>query len=539
MSASTTVRSLSRRQLVVTMGGVLLAMFLSSLDQTVVGTAMPRIISDLGGFSQYTWVTTAYLITSTVAMPVSGKLIDMYGRKPLYVAGIIIFLLGSLFCGLSNTMTAIIIWRGLQGIGAGIIMANSFTVVGDLFPPSDRGKYQGIMSGTFGLSAIIGPGLGGFLTDALSWHWVFFINIPLGVAALWVFLFPFPDIRSNESKAGRVDYPGVITLVVAVVSLMLALSMGGVRYPWLSPTIISTLAFSVAMGFLFVFIETRAAEPIIPMWLFKNRIVWVSQAAIFFTSFGTFASIIFIPLFFQGVKGLSATASGGYLTPMLLGMVGGSITAGQVLSRTNGHYRIQGIVGLTIMGAGMALLSTMRVDTSVSLALAYMVITGVGIGSTMPLYSIAVQNAVPYKVLGVATSSTSFFRSIGATVGLAVFGSIMNNRFAAEFVKELPGGIRISLSPEQLEYLSQNPQALVSDQAQAKLKEMFDSLGPQGSGILEQVTGVMRRALDTAISEVFLIGLGGVVIAFVLNFFIKEIPLSKKHPRDDVSQAPE
>ncbi|MBI4331980.1 MAG: MFS transporter [Chloroflexi bacterium] len=522
-------RLLSKRQLRVTLGGVLLAMFLASLDQTVVGTAMPRIISDLGGFSHYTWVTTSYLIASTVAMPISGKLIDSYGRKPVYVTGLVIFLIGSLLSGLSNSMMAIVVWRGVQGIGAGVIMTSSFTIVADLFPPSERGKYQGIMSGTFGLSSVIGPGLGGFLTDSLSWHWVFFINIPLGILILVLFVFLFPDFSRAYSKRGKTDYWGAVVLVLAVVPAMLALSWGGVSYPWLSTPIISTFAFSAAMTVWFIAIERRTEDAIIPLSLFRHPVVVVSELIVFFTSFGMFASIVFIPLFFQGVQGLSATASGSFLTPMLLGMVGGSIVSGQLLSRTSGHYRIQGVVGLLTMAAGLWLLSSMNAATSQARAVVYMVITGTGIGATMPLYVIAIQNVVPHKIVGAATASTSFIRSVGASIGLAIFGSVLTNRFAGGFIAGLPPNVRAVVPEGQLEFLSRNPQALVNAEAQDQLRDMFGSLGSRGPAVFEQTMQVMRRSLDSAISGVFLIGMLAVLVAFVLNLFLKEIPLRKEN----------
>lgn len=522
------LRSLPRRQVMLTFAGVMLAMFLGSLDQTVVGTAMPRIISDLGGFSHYTWVTTAYIISSAVVIPITGKLTDMYGRKPFYIAGLIIFILSSFLCGFSSTMTQIIAWRGVQGIGAGIMMANAFTVIGDLFPPAERGKYQGLISGVFGISSVIGPTLGGFITDNISWHWVFFINIPLGILVILLFILFFPNFRPDTLKH-RIDYPGVMTLILTVVPAMLALSWGGVDYPWLSLTIIGMFAFSAVMGILFVWIESRSSEPIIPLWLFKNRIVAISELIAFFTAFGMFGSIMFIPLFFQGVMGATATTSGSFLTPMMLGMVAGGFISGQFLSRTGGHYRIQGTIGIAIMALGMALLSRMTTETSYATAVLNMVLTGLGLGITMPLYVIAVQNTVSYNVLGTATSSIAFSRSIGGSVGLAIFGSVMNNRFASEFISGIPPAIKTVVPQQLLSSLAHNPQAIVSPEAQNQLKEMLNHLGPQGAVLFEQVLQSLRQAMASALSHVFLIALFIVILAFILNLFIKEVPLRKQH----------
>jgi EmrB/QacA subfamily drug resistance transporter len=531
------IRALPKRQVYITFGGVMLAMFLSSLDQTIVGTAMPRIISDLGGFTQYTWVTIAYMIASTVAVPITGKLIDMYGRKTLYLVGIGIFVLGSLLSGLSQTMTQIIAFRGFQGIGAGIMMAIAFTVIGDLFPPSERGKYQGMISAVFGLSSIVGPALGGFLTDSLSWHWVFFVNIPLGILIIVLFILFFPDIRPQGSKHG-VDYWGVTTLILAVVPAMLALSWGGVDYPWLSVQIIGTFAFSIIMAVVFVIIEKRSKNPIIPLSLFRNKIVSISEIVVFLTAIGMFGTIIFVPLFFQGVMGMSATASGGFITPMMLGMVLGSFISGQILSRAGGHYRIQGAVGIAIMAVGMFLLSTMTLDTGYFAVVVNVVITGFGLGVTIPLYVIAVQNTVSYEVLGVATSSVAFFRSIGGSVGLAIFGSVINNRFAASFTSALSPSAKAMIPPQQLEFLVHNPQALVSVEAQTQLKQMFSMFGAQGTALFDQVLQVLRQALDFALTEVFLVGVGVLGAAFIVNLFIKEIPLRKQHVITESKTSP-
>ena len=319
------------------------------------------------------------------------------------------------------------------------------------------------------------------------------------------------------------------TLVLAVVTTMLALTWGGVEYPWLSTEIIGMFAFAAVMIVLFVLIERRAAEPIIPMWIFKNRIISLSTFIIFITGFGMFGGIVFIPLYFQGVLGQSATASGSFLTPMMLGMVAGSTISGQLLSRAGGHYKLQGIAGLGIMALGMLLLSLMSAETSNARAVANIVVTGVGLGVTMPLYIIAIQNAVPYSVLGIAASSTAFFRSIGGAFGLAIFGSVMNNRFASELIDGLPAQAKEIIPPQVLDSLIHNPQALLSADAQAQLRNIFETLGPQGAALFQQVFETLKTALNSAITQVFLIGFIIVLIAWGANFFLKEIPLRKQH----------
>jgi EmrB/QacA subfamily drug resistance transporter len=517
-------QSLNRSQVLVTLGGVMLAMFLGSLDQTVVGTAMPRIIADLGGFDRYTWVTTAYLMTSTSVLPIVGRLTDMYGRKWFYIAGIAIFLLGSALAGLSQTLTQLIIIRGFQGIGGGIMIANAFIVIGDLFPPSERGKYQGLITAVFGLSSIVGPIVGGFITDNLSWHWIFYINIPLGIPVIMAFIRFFPDIRPTRVKH-RIDYTGMMVLVVCVVSLVLGLSWGGVQYEWASPQVIGVLSIAAVMVMVFILVESRAAEPIMPLSMFGNGVATLSMIAMFFLGMGMFGAIIFIPLFFQGVLGLSATSSGSFLTPMMLGLVVASTLSGQALSRLGGHYRIQGLIGLVIMAVGMFLLSRMTVDTSRGEAILNIVVMGIGLGVAMPLFIIAVQNAVPYRIMGIATSSLQFFRAIGATVGLALFGSIMASRFVSNAEELVPPGI----PPGMLSELTHNPEALMNPDALDELRDALSELGPQGLQVADQVVHALREALAMSISDVFVIGLAAVGVAFVVTLFLKEVPLKRSH----------
>jgi predicted MFS family arabinose efflux permease len=321
----------------------------------------------------------------------------------------------------------------------------------------------------------------------------------------------------------------VIFLTLAVVPTMLALSWAGVDYAWISPQVIGMFVFSVVMIAVFLFIEARSEEPIIPLWIFKNRIVSVSLVVIFITGFGMFSAIIFVPLFFQGVLGASATASGSFLTPMMLGMVAGSIISGQILARTGGHYRIQGIFGLALMALGMGLLSTMTTETNYSTAVINIILVGFGLGNTTPIYIIAVQNAVPYSVMGVATSSTAFFRQIGGAFGLAIFGSTMNNRFASQFIEGLSAEAKDIISPEPLNTLAHNPQALLSTEAESELRSIFDNVGVHGAALFEQVIESLKSALSSAVTQVFLISFAIIIVAWIVNLFVKEIPLRKQN----------
>jgi EmrB/QacA subfamily drug resistance transporter len=511
--------NLDRRQVFITLAGVMLAMFLSSLDQTIVGTALPQIIADLKGFEHYTWVATAYLLTSTAMMPIVGRLTDMYGRKWFYIAGIIIFLLGSALCGLSQNMNQLILFRGFQGIGAGVMMANAFIVIGDLFPPSERGKYQGLIMAVFGLSSIIGPLLGGFITDHISWHWIFYVNLPLGIPVIAAFIRFFPSIRPVRVKH-QLDYLGMAALVLCVTPLIMGLSWGGV-YEWGSPHVIGSLVASAVMLGVFLVTEARAAEPIMPLGMFRNRVVSVAMAARFGIGVGMFGVIIFIPLFFQFVLGQSATNSGIILMPMMLGMVVASTLSGQIVSRFGGHYRIPAILGLAIMSVGMYLMSRMTPDTTYNRALFNTAVTGLGMGMALPQFVIAVQNAVPYPIMGVATSSVQFFQSIGQAVGLAVFGSIMANRFASnvmgnDFIVDL------HLSQDALSKLTANPEALMDPSALSGFQALpgFDA---------EQFLHAIKVCLTGAITDVFFIGTIVVAAAFVVTLFLKEVPLRRSH----------
>lgn len=522
--------ALDRSRVFVTLGGVMLAMFLGSLDQTVVGTAMPRIIADLGGFDRYTWVTTAYLMTSTSVLPIVGRLTDIYGRKWFYIAGIIIFLIGSALSGLSQTLNQLIVFRAFQGIGGGIMVANAFIVIGDLFPPSERGKYQGLVTAVFGLSSIVGPILGGFITDNLSWHWIFYINLPLGIPVIAAFVRYFPNIRPRRAKH-ELDYLGMVILVLCVISLILGLSWGGVQYEWASAQVVGALAIAAILAIAFIGIESRAAEPIMPLSMFTNSVSTISMIALFFVGMGLFGGIIFIPLFFQGVLGLSATSSGSFLTPMMLGLVVASTLSGQALSRLGGHYRIQGLIGLFVMGIGIYLLSRLSVDSSRGQAILSIVITGLGVGASLPLYVIAVQNAVPYRIMGIATSSVQFFRAIGATVGLALFGSIMTSRFTSNAEELMPSGIPPHITTE----LAHNPESLMDPNALSRLQEELSRLGPDGLRTAEQLVHALREALAISISDVFLIALAAVGVAFVATVFLKEVPLKRSHGRAEPS----
>ena len=506
------------------MAGVMLAIFLASLDQTIVSTAMPRIITDLGGLDRFTWVVTAYLVASTTAVPIVGKLSDIHGRKSFYIAGIAVFLTGSVLAGQSQTMNQLIAFRAIQGLGGGVMMAIALVSIADLFPPSERGKYQGIVAAVFGLSSIIGPTLGGFITDTLSWHWIFYINLPLGVPIIAVFIRWFPNVRPPRSER-HIDFTGMALLVLAVVPLLVGLSWGGVQYGWASPQVISALSVSAAAAVALIFVELRVADPIMPLSIYRDRVVSVSLLVIFLTGFGMFGGTLFIPLFFQGVLGASATSSGSFLTPMMLGIVVGAASSGQALSRFGGHYRLQGLVALSIMGAGMLWISLMSHETSYARATLNIVVMGFGLGMTFPVYTIAVQNAVSHDVVGAATSATQFYRSIGGTLGLAVLGSVMTNRFVAAIDGAIPESVTSAVSPEIIARLKDNPQALINPDATAALEASLSRLGPDGAATAQRLLQALRESLASAIGDVFAVALAVLVLAFAATLLLRELPL--------------
>jgi EmrB/QacA subfamily drug resistance transporter len=359
--------SLPKRQVVAAMGGAMLSMLLGSMAMTITSTAMPRIITDLGGFAQYTWVFTSYIITESIALPLTGKLSDMYGRKWFLVAGMGIFTLGSFLCGISQNMTQLIIFRGFQGIGFGAMAALGFIVIADIFPPEERGKYSGLMASVMGVSNLIGPTIGGYLTDAFSWRWCFFVIIPIGIIIVGLFIFMFPKLQTNQEKH-RVDYAGVAVMSLAVTALVLALNWGGADYAWNSPVILGLLVFTTAMFVAFYLVEKRAREPIIPMDLFRNRVVLISSIVSFFIGASFFPAINFIPLYFQGVLGTSATQSGGFITPMMLSSAIASVICGWLLSRL-GRYRFLSTLGFVIAALGYFLLFRMTTGTSYGTAI--------------------------------------------------------------------------------------------------------------------------------------------------------------------------
>ena len=428
--------ALHGRRLWLVLGALMLGMLLAALDQTIVATALPTIVGELGGASHLSWIVTAYLLASTASTPLWGKLGDMYGRKRFFQAAIVIFLVGSALSGLSESMGELIAFRALQGIGGGGLMIGAQTIVGDVVAPANRGRYQGLFGAVFGVTSVLGPLAGGLLVDHASWRWVFYINLPLGVVALLVTGAFLPTMQRRVSHV--IDYLGAALVAAGTTSLVLMTSLGGTTYEWASPQIVILGVAGVVLLALFVAVERRAEEPILPLRLFTNRVFGVSSALGFVVGFAMFGAITFLPLYLQVVKGIDPTVSGLALLPLMVGLLLTSVSSGQLISRT-GHYKVFPIVGTALMTIGLLLLSRLEPDTSSLDVSLYMFVFGMGLGSVMQVTVIATQNAVDYKDLGVATSGVTYFRSMGGSFGTAIFGSIFANSLSANIAHYLGG----------------------------------------------------------------------------------------------------
>jgi EmrB/QacA subfamily drug resistance transporter len=457
-SAELSIPVLSHRRVLIIIGALLLGMFLAALDQTIVATALPTIVADLHGASHLSWIVVAYLLAATVSTPLWGKLGDQYGRKFFFQAAIVIFLCGSALSGLSQSMTELIAFRAIQGLGGGGLMVGAQAIVGDVVSPRERGRYQGLFGAVFGVASIIGPLLGGIFVEQLSWHWIFYINIPIGAVALAVVAIQVPG---NLGRVHHViDYLGTAVLVLSASCLVLFTSLGGTTYPWGSPTIVALGVAGAILVVVFTVVERRATEPVLPLHLFSIRAFAVVSVVGFIVGFAMFGAITYLPVFFQIVHGQSPTASGLRLLPLLVGLVLFSTASGVIISKT-GRYRVFPIAGTALITVGLLLLSRMGIGTSLTVAALYMFVLGMGLGCVMQVLVLIAQNAVPYSELGVATSGATFFRSIGGSFGAAIFGAIFSNVLVGNLVRhlgtaKLPTGLSSSsVTPAILDRLPQ------------------------------------------------------------------------------------
>jgi len=487
---------LGHRQILIAFSGLVLAMLLAALDSTIVSTALPTIVSELGGLEHLAWVVTGYLLAQTIVTPIYGKLGDLYGRKIVLQSAIVLFLVGSALCGLSQNMTQLILFRAVQGLGGGGLVVTTQAVVGDIVPPRDRGRYQGIFGAVFGLASIAGPLLGGYFTTHLSWRWIFYVNLPVGIAALGVLAATLPSISRRATRA--IDYVGAALLAVILSSITLVSDLGGTAYPWSSALMLGLIATSIVSLGLFVFVEGKIAEPVLPLHLFRQQTFVITSAVGLIVGFALFGSVTYFPLFLQVVKGVSPTGSGLEMIPMMGGMLVTSIGSGQLISRT-GRYKIFPVLGTATMTVGLLLLSRLTPQSSQATASLLMLVLGVGLGMVMQVLVIAVQNDVDYADLGVATSGATLFRLIGGSLGTAILGTIFAARLSANLARLLPA--------------AETAQGAVGLNVEALLK-----LPPETRALYAQ-------AFTSALGTMFLFASIVCAVGFVLTWLMPERPL--------------
>nr|WP_284305967.1 MDR family MFS transporter [Mobilicoccus caccae] len=483
--------------------GLMLGMLVASISQTIVSPAMPRIVAELGGMEHYSWLATSAMLVSAITVPIVGKLSDLYGRRPFYLGGLIVFMVGSVLAGLSTSFWFLVFARVVQGVGMGTLMPLSQTIIGDIIPPRARGKYQGLMGAVFGVSSIVGPLVGGAVTDHWGWRWLFYISLPVGLiafGAIWKFLH-----LEHQRREAKIDVAGILVLSVTLLALLLATSLGGTTWAWGSPQILGLYAFGVVGLGTFIAIETRAEEPVIPLRLFRSSVFTFSNIASFGVSMLMFGALIYIPVYAQGVLGVDATQSGLILMPMSVAMIGLSIVVGMLITRW-GRYKEFTLVGVALMGVGYWLLTRLHHGADPLELTGAMVVLGAGLGMCMQVFTLVVQNVVPRADLGVATAATQFFRNVGSTIGIAVFGTIMTSRAGAAIASHLPPGAAGRMPAEGMD-----AGAVLDPTVLAQLPPA--------------VATAVRQGLADALHDVFLIGLPLTALIFIATLLVKAVPL--------------
>lgn len=514
--------TMNPRQRWLLLGSLMVCLFVGALDQTVVSTATPRILADLGGFNLLSWLFTSYMLTSTVVIPLVGKLGDIYGRKLFLIGGVFLFMVSSAACGAAPNMPFLIWVRAVQGLGGGMIFASVFATMGDLFSPAERGKYIGLFTGMFSLASVLGPTTGGFLTDTLSWRWVFYINIPVSLVAMPAIYFNLPSKVRHASP--KLDLIGAMLLSVCSVSILLALVWGGETYPWASFEIIGLFTLAAVTLILFILQEARHPEPILPLHLFKNQVFLISNVIVFTFGVGVFGAFQFLGIYVQTALGASATESGVITTPQSIGVLITSVIGGQVISRV-GKYKWQTVFGTGLIASALALLTTISLDTRLWQISAIMVVLGLGFGLVLPTMSLVVQNAVSQQYIGVASSSSQFFRQIGSVLGIAVFGAILANSYTAEFSDRFSAEDRATVGPEIVADL-QAPTIRLNEQQYSAIQAQVLAL-PDGEAILERAELAQGESVVVAVRRIFIAAFGAALVCALFAVVLKELPLRR------------
>ena len=524
---------------------VLLGLFLGALDQTIVGPALPTIVTRLAGNDIYVWAVTIYLLTSTISVPFWGKLSDLYGRKPMFMIGIVIFLVGSALSGLSQNMTELIAFRGFQGIGAGSLFPIALATIGDLFTPAERGKYQGLFGAVFGVAFVVGPLVGGFLTEQIHWNWIFYVNIPIGLVSLYFIWRLLPTVKTKAATR-NFDILGGVIFTIATAFLLVGLTEKGqtdpgthALYNWTDPVVGGFILIAIVGIALFVWAESRAKEPIVPLNLFRNRTYAASMVATFFAAFAFFGAIIFLPRWFQIVQGYSPTNSGLAALPLMVGLIASSIASGLIVART-GRYKWLTVGAILLMGVATALMTQLRADTPVPIVWLWMFIAGIGVGPTFAVFTLIVQNAVPFNMLGVATSNLTFFRQIGGTVALAIVGTI----FASSFQSEIGPQMTVAGVPDAV--VNGFTQAIHSGALDfnqltgtGNLGQSIAAAQPALAPIVPKIVAGIHQAFSLGVASTFLIGVGASLVAALAAAAMEELKLRSRNPAAAAATAPQ
>jgi EmrB/QacA subfamily drug resistance transporter len=506
------------------LGAILLALFLFALDQTVVGTALPVIITDLKGNDLYTWSVTVYLLTATISGPIYGKLSDLFGRRPIFIWAVGLFLVSSLLAGLSQEMWQFILFRGLQGLGGGAIFPVALAVVADLYTPAERGKYLGFFGAVFGLSSLVGPGIGGFITDTVSWHWIFFVNIPVALISLFVCWRLLPAIKRPEA-ARNIDYLGAAVFTAAIAPFLIGLTNKQTG-DWTDPSVGGLMLLGLALGVLFIWVESRAAEPIVPLGLFRNRSFTISVIAMFMAAFGFFGAIIFLPRWLQTVAEETATSSGYNLLPLIAALIVSATSSGQIVARTH-RYKALIFGSLVLLGFGLFLLTNRRSDIERPVLWLWMAVAGLGIGPSFAVFTLVVQNAVSPERIGAATSSLTFFQQIGGTIGLTIAGTIFTSRFTEEVPTRLQAaGVPAEFANAFAQGGSTTSNLVgtgsLADQIRQQIPPAFL---PQVEPLIPGIVKAIHDSISISIASTFWVGILGAIIGAVVVLFLEEVPM--------------